>query len=154
MNELKNSQNDLVKKFIITILVFNLFTACNNPKSIRHLFRAASKTVEKNQTDQLENIMGDIGIGPKLNSYNLVKDSAGTAYYKADYIIQDTLQYLKLTSIKVPYDLKFNKKSHSKWVADISFFQDSVSNTPYDNQTISFRDSSYNGFEFACKVLR
>jgi len=143
-----------MKTYITIILVSIGFASCNNPRSARHLFRAASKTTEKNQTAQFENMMGDIGIGPKLHSYKLVKDSAGTALYKAVYLTEDTLQYIQLTSIKAPYDLKFNKKSHSYWVANISFFLDSVSNTPYDTKTIAFKDSVFNGYEFKSEVIK
>ncbi len=142
-----------MKIFIAFIFTSLILASCDNPRSARHLFRAASKTTEKNQTAQFENMMSDIGIGPKIHSYKLVKDSAGTAFYKANYIMEDTLQYIQLTSIKAPYDLKFNKKSHSYWVANISFFLDSVSNTPYDSQTVAFKDSIFNGYEFKSEVL-
>ncbi len=141
------------KVFFIILSTVILFSACRNSRSARHLFRAASKTTEKNQTSQLESMMGDIGIGPKLHSYKLVKDSAGMAFYKAAYIMEDTLQYIQLASIKAPYDFKFNKNSHTKWVVDISFYLDSVSNTPYNTQTIAFKDSVFNGYEFKSEVL-
>ncbi len=142
-----------MKKCLVIIFAVVTFVSCDNPRSSRHFFRAASKTTEKNQTAQFENMIGDIGIGPKLHSYKLMKDSAGTAFFKAIYVMEDTMQYMQITSIKAPYDLEFDKKSHSKWVANISFFLDSVSITPYDIQTIVFEESSSNGYEFKSDLI-
>lgn len=111
-----------MKKLIYLILLLIIFSACDNPKSIRHLIRAL------NRTTQIEN---EKPAKPKVDyliSSTETKDSTGHVIFTALYTLpKDTNMFFLNLSYNMPEKLGFGGRVDSCTVK--AFFFKSVTDT-------------------------
>lgn len=111
-----------MKKLIYLILLLIIFSACDNPKSIRHLIRAL------NRSSQIEK---EKPIKPKneyLISFKEAKDSTGSTVFTALYTLpKDTNLFFLNLSYNMPVKLGFDGRVDSCTVN--AFFFKSVADT-------------------------
>lgn len=97
-----------MKKLIYLILLLIIFSACDNPKSIRHLIRAL------NRTTQIEN---EKPAKPKVDyliSSTETKDSTGHVIFTALYTLpKDTNMFFLNLSYNMPEKLGFDGRVDS-----------------------------------------
>lgn len=119
-----------MKKLIYVILPLIIFSACDNPKSIRHLIRAL------NRSSQIEN---EKPIKPKneyLISFMEAKDSTGNTVFTAFYTLpKDTNLFFLNLSYNMPEKLGFDGRVDSCTVN--AFFFKSVADTANNNFVIA-----------------
>ncbi len=118
-----------MRKLFCFILILVLFTACDNPKSLRHLFRAANKVnrIEKNKYSNPSN--------SSLLSYSQTTDSLGNISFNAYYKLpQDTRQFFLNTSYNMPEKLNFEDNADTCTVN--AFFFKSIADTVNNNYAI------------------
>jgi len=111
-----------MKKFVIIILIVLAFISCDNPKSARHLFRAASRAsqIEKKKENKIEN--------DYLISYFKSKDSSNNIVFTALYTLpKDTSLFFLNISLNMPEKLRFEGNLDSCTVK--SYFFKSIKDT-------------------------
>jgi len=92
--------------FLVVISVF-LFS-CKRGKTLRHLFRSASRASQVEENDDKKKSKDF------LLKYARVKDSAGKVHYRAHYLLpEDTSLFFMNTSYNMPEALNFNSKLDS-----------------------------------------
>jgi hypothetical protein len=111
-----------MKKLIYGILLITFFSACDNPKSIRHLIRALNRSsqIEKEKPTK-----------PKVDyliSSTETKDSTGHVIFTALYTLpKDTNMFFLNLSYNMPENLRFEERVDSCTVN--AFFFKSVADT-------------------------
>jgi|SRR5690554_2985239 hypothetical protein len=111
-----------MKKLIYLILLLIIFSACDNPKSIRHLIRAL------NRTTQIENEKPAKPKADYLISSTETKDSTGHVIFTALYTLpKDTNMFFLNLSYNMPEKLGFGGRVDSCTVK--AFFFKSVADT-------------------------
>src|SRR5690554_210648 len=111
-----------MKKLIYLILLLIIFSACDNPKSIRHLIRAL------NRTTQIENEKPAKPKADYLISSTETKDSTGHVIFTALYTLpKDTNMFFLNLSYNMPEKLGFGGRVDSCTVK--AFFFKSVTDT-------------------------
>ena len=92
--------------FLVVISVF--LSSCKRGKTLRHLFRSASRTSQVEENDDKKKSKDF------LLKYARVKDSAGKVHYRAHYLLpEDTSLFFMNTSYNMPEALNFNSKLDS-----------------------------------------
>jgi hypothetical protein len=129
-----------MKKLIYGILLITFFSACDNPKSIRHLIRALNRSsqIEKEKPTK-----------PKVDyliSSTETKDTTGHVIFTALYTLpKDTNMFFLNLSYNMPEKLGFDGRVDSCTVK--AFFFKSVTDTT--NNEFDFKKL----FDFKKKVL-
>ncbi len=115
-----------------------VFSACDNPKSLRHLFRAAKRAnkIEKEKPSKPKN--------DYLISFSETKDSTGNTVFTALYTLpKDTNLFFLNLSYNMPEKLRFDGRVDSCTVK--AFFFKSVTDTTNNNfaiqKTFGFKKS-------------
>jgi len=119
-----------MKTLNIAVVLLLVLSACDNPKSIRHLFRAANRASEIDEGKEKKS--------PKdyLISYEQAKDSAGNTVFTALYTLpKDTNMFFLNLSYNMPEKLGFDGKVDSCTVN--AFFFKSVADTASNKFAIS-----------------
>ncbi len=132
-----------MKKLSYLIVILVLFTACDNPKSLRYLFRAA------NRASQIDN---DNPVKPKndyLISFIEGKDTTGNVVFTALYTLpKDTNLFFWNISLNMPEKLGFNGRLDSCTVKTLFLKSvDDTANQPLFGHSYYFKrkpDGFYN----------
>jgi len=136
-----------MKKLIFIILPLIIFSACDNPKSIRHFIRSLNR---------LSQIEKEKPIKPKkeyLISFEEAKDSTGSKVFSALYTLpKDTNMFFLNLSYNMPEKLGFDERLDSCTVK--AFFFKSVTDTTNNEfaiqKTFGFKKS---GQFYKVKIL-
>lgn len=111
-----------MKKLIYVILLLIIFSACDNPKSIRHLIRAL------NRSSQIEKEKPAKTKIDYLISFTETKDATGHVIFTARYTLpKDTNMFFLNLSYNMPEKLGFGGRVDSCTVK--AFFFKSVTDT-------------------------
>lgn len=111
-----------MKKLLLYILAITLFAACDNPKSSRHLFRAANR-VSQTEKEEPAKSKNDY-----LISFTETIDTNGNKFFRALYTLPtDTSLFFWNISLNMPENLKFNGRLDSCTV--YTLFYTSIADT-------------------------
>lgn len=115
---------------IILIGLIFFMTSCKRGKTLRHLFRSASRASQVEENDDKKKSKDF------LLKYARVKDSAGKVHYRAHYLLpEDTSLFFMNTSYNMPEVLSFNNKLDSCSVK--AFFYKATEDTLNKNYSLT-----------------
>ena len=130
-----------MKRFIVIIFASVVFVSCDNPKALRHLFRATNRA---SQTEQNKQVKSKIDY---LISFSHNLDSMGKTVFTANYTLpKDTNLFFRNISLNMPEKLGFDGKVDSCMVH--AYFFKSVADTANINYSLKKSFAFFRNNEF------